>query len=156
VRDHDEPPRLDPRLVRIGEEKLVAVEILDHQHPVAPVAVPDGNAAGFELGAQRINRRDLGLVRRWLDVQGNEHQPPAGLLRPLLGEDEGRTLAVDFGDPHTAISLDAPRDREAEPVHIEAERGLDVRDVKHGAGEPLSHGVKCYYAPVRTGICFFD
>ena len=39
------------RLVRIGEEKLVAVEILDHQQLVAPAAVLDRNASGFELGA---------------------------------------------------------------------------------------------------------
>ena len=44
----------DPRLVRIREEKLVAVEILDDQDPVAPLAFLDRNAAGFELGAQPI------------------------------------------------------------------------------------------------------
>jgi hypothetical protein len=37
------------RLLRIVEEELVAVEILDHEQPVAPVAVLDGSAAGFEL-----------------------------------------------------------------------------------------------------------
>ena len=30
-------------------------------------------AAGFEFGAQRIDRRDLGLVCQRLDVQRNEH-----------------------------------------------------------------------------------
>jgi hypothetical protein len=29
--------------------------------------------------------------------------------------------------------------REAEPVHIEADRGLDARDVKHVACEPVGH-----------------
>jgi hypothetical protein len=72
------------RLVRIVEEKLVAVEILDHDQPVAPVAVLNGNAAGFELGAQRVQRRNLGVVRLGLNVQGNEHQTLADLLRPLL------------------------------------------------------------------------
>ena len=51
------------RLVRIGEEKLVAVEILDHEQLVAPAAVLDGNATGFELGAQRVERRDGGFAR---------------------------------------------------------------------------------------------
>src|SRR5882672_2841795 len=72
------------RLVRIVEEKLVAVEILDHQQLVAPAAVLDRKAAGFELGAQRVERHDRGLVRLGLDVQGNEHQALADLLRPAV------------------------------------------------------------------------
>src|SRR4051812_48354922 len=54
--------------VRIVEEKLVAVEILDHEHSVAPLAVLDRNAAAFELGAQRVERCDGRLVRLGLDV----------------------------------------------------------------------------------------
>jgi len=41
------------RLVRIVEEKLVAIEIHDHQQPVAPVAVLDRNAAG--LRTRQVN-----------------------------------------------------------------------------------------------------
>ncbi len=67
-----------------SEEKLVAVEILDHQQPVGPVAILDRKAAGFELGAQCVERRDRGLVRLGLDVQGNEHRTLADLLRPLV------------------------------------------------------------------------
>src|SRR5207249_5883233 len=142
--------RVPLRLVRIGEEKLVAVEILDHQQPVAPAAVLDRNAAGFELGAQRVERRDRGLARLRLDVQGNEHQTLADLFRPLVGEDEGAAPAVDLGDARPAILLVTPGDREAEPVHIEAERGLDARDVKHGAGEPLGHGVDATTRPAPS------
>jgi hypothetical protein len=42
----------------------------------------------------------------------------------MFGEDEGAAVAVDLGD-----ALELPGDREADAVHIEAERGLDVRDV---------------------------
>src|SRR2546426_976582 len=128
-------------LVRIVEEKLIAIEILDDQQPVAPEAVLDRDAAGFELGAQRVEPHDLGLARLRLDVQRNEHQALADLLRPLVGEDEGAVTAVDLGDARPTILLKAPWDREAEPVHVEAERGLDARDVKHGAGKPLGHDV---------------
>jgi hypothetical protein len=36
---------------------------------------------------------------------------------------------------------------EAEPVHVEAERGLDARDVKHRAWEPVGHGVDATTPP---------
>src|SRR5262245_59092723 len=49
------------RLVRIVEEKLVAVGILDHQQPVAPVPVLDRSAAALELDAQRVERRNRGF-----------------------------------------------------------------------------------------------
>jgi len=54
----------------------------------------------------------LGLVHRRLDVQGNEHQPLADLLRPLVGQDEGAAPAVDLGDVRPTIPLNAPGDRE--------------------------------------------
>jgi hypothetical protein len=57
-------------------------------------------------------------------------------------KDEGAALAVALDDVRAAILvLDPPGDREAEAVDIEAERGFDVRDVEHGAGEPLGHDV---------------
>jgi hypothetical protein len=37
--------------------------------------------------------------------------------------------------------------REAEPVHIEAGRRLDTRDVKHGAWESVGHGVDALRLP---------
>ena len=36
---------------------------------------------------------------------------------------------------------------EAEPVHVEAERGLDARDVKHRAWEPVGDGVDATTPP---------
>jgi hypothetical protein len=61
-------------------------------------------------------------VCRRLDVQGYEHQTLADLLRPVLAEDERAALAVDLSDIRLAVCSYAapPRDREAEPVHIEA------------------------------------
>ena len=51
----DAPFGIHARLVRIREGKLGAVEILDDQDPVTSLALLDRNAAGFELGAQRID-----------------------------------------------------------------------------------------------------
>ena len=51
-------------------------------------------------------------MHRRLDVQGNEHQPLADLLRPLVGQDEGAAPAVDLGDVRPTIPLNAPGDRE--------------------------------------------
>src|SRR5258708_36204246 len=64
-------------LARIVKEELIAVEIIDHQKPVAPRTLLDRNALGLEFCAQRVQRSDRALARRWLDVQGNEHQPLA-------------------------------------------------------------------------------
>src|SRR5687767_7368817 len=99
-------------VVRIVEEELVAVEILDHQQPVAPVAVLDRNAAGLELGAQRIECRDRRFARLGLDVQGNEYQTLAHLLRPLVREYEGAAPAIDLSDERPTTFLVSPRDRE--------------------------------------------
>src|SRR6266404_50487 len=75
-------------LVRIVEEELIAVGIIDYQEPVSPRTLLDRNALGLEFRAQRIQRGDRSLSRCWLDVQGNEHQPPANLLRPRVGQDK--------------------------------------------------------------------
>ena len=50
-------------------------------------------------------------VRLRLDVQGDEHQTLADLLRPLVGDNEGAALAFNLGDAHAAILLEAPRPR---------------------------------------------
>src|ERR1700688_3420339 len=79
-------------LVRIVEEELIAVEIIDHQKPVAPRTRLDRNALGLEFRAQRVQRGDRGLARLRLDVQGNEHQTLANLLRPRVGQDKRAAL----------------------------------------------------------------
>src|SRR3954447_20765422 len=115
------------RLVGIVEEELIAVGIIDHQEPVAPRTLLDRDALGLEFRAQRVQRCDGGLGRFLLDIHGNEYQPLAGLLRPLLGEDEGAALPLRLRDARPAVLLVAPRIRETEPVYVKAERGLDVR-----------------------------
>jgi hypothetical protein len=105
-------------LVRIVEEELIAVGIIDHQEPVAPGTLLDRNALGLEFGAQRVQRGDRGLARLWLDVQGNEHQPLANLLRPRVGQDKRAALPVDLCDMRSAVLVVAPGAREAEPVNV--------------------------------------
>ena len=65
----------------------------------------------------------------------------ADLFGPVFAEDERAAWAADLGDIRPAICSysAAPGNREAEPVHVEAERCLDVGNMKHGACEPLSH-----------------
>jgi hypothetical protein len=116
-------------LVRIVEEELIAVGIIDHQEPVAPGTLLDRNALGLEFGAQRVQRGDRGLARLWLDVQGNEHQPLANLLRPRVGQDKRAALPVDLCDMRSAVLVVAPGAREAEPVNVKEERGLNIRYV---------------------------
>ena len=88
-------------------KKLVAVYILDHENPVAPVGVLGGSAAGFELGSQRFERRDRGLARLGLDVQEMNLSlclpSPATVLR--IG---WRTPAIDLGDARPASSSYTP------------------------------------------------
>jgi hypothetical protein len=72
-------------LVRKVEEELIAVEIIDHQKPVTPPTLLDRSALGLEFLVQRVQRGDRGLARLRLDVQRNEHQPLANLLRPRVG-----------------------------------------------------------------------
>src|ERR1700735_322875 len=50
-------------LVRIVEEELIAVGIVDYQEPVAPRTLLDRNALGLEFRAQRIQCGDCGLAR---------------------------------------------------------------------------------------------
>src|SRR6185437_9709083 len=126
-------------LVRIVEEKLISVGIIDHQKAVAPPAVLDWSAQGFEFSPQRFQGRDRGLAGLWLDVQGDEHQPFADLLGPLAAENERAALPVNLGDKRLAVLVEAPGAREAEPVHVKTERGLNVRNVQDGASEPVCH-----------------
>src|ERR1700730_17925697 len=119
-------------LVRIVEEELIAVGIIDHQEPVAPRTLLDRNAPGLEFRAERVQRGNRGLARRRLDVQGNEHQPLANLLRPRVGQDKRAALPVDLGDVHLAVVVEAPGARETEPVNVKAERGLKLRYVEGG------------------------
>src|SRR5271155_4225841 len=105
-------------LVRIVEEELIAVEIIDHQEPVAPQTLLDRNALGLEFRAQRVQRGDRGLARLRLDVQGNEHQPLANLLRPRVGQDKRAALPLDLRDVRSAVLVVAPGAREAKPVNV--------------------------------------
>src|SRR5271154_6119441 len=110
-------------LVRVVEEELIAVGIIDHQETVAPRTFLDRNALGLEFRAQRVQRGDLRLR---LGVQGNEHQPLADLLRPRVGKDKRASLPLDLRDVHSAVLVVAPGACEAEPVNVKVERGRNV------------------------------
>src|SRR5215469_2365206 len=81
---------------------------------------------GLELRAQRVQRDDRSLARLRLDVQGNKHHPLANLLRPRVGQDKRAALPIDLWDARSAVLVVAPGAREAEPVNVKAERGLNV------------------------------
>src|ERR1700750_2223341 len=83
-------------LIGIVEEELMAVGIIYHQEPISPRTFLYWNALGFEFCAQRVQRSDRALRRRWLNVQGNEHQPLTNLLRPRLGQDKRAALPIDL------------------------------------------------------------
>src|SRR2546427_8900591 len=123
-------------LVRIVEEELIAVGIIDYQEPVSRRTLLDRNALGFEFRAQRVERSDRTLPFRWLDVQGNDHQPLANLLRPRVGQDKRAALPIDLSD---AVLVVAPGTREAEAVNVKTERGLNVCHVQDGTREPVCH-----------------
>src|SRR5271163_2816966 len=110
-------------LVRVVEEELIAVGIIDHQETVAPRTFLDRNALGLEFRAQRIQSGDLRLR---LDVQGNEHHPLANLLWPRVGQDKRAALPVDLCDMRSAVLVVAPGAREAQPVDVKAERSLNI------------------------------
>src|ERR1700745_1789175 len=105
-------------LARIVEEELIPVGIIDHQQPGAPGTVLDRNALGLEFRAQRVQRSDRGFARRWLDAEGNEHQPLANLLRPGVGQDKRAAQSVDLRDVRFAVLVVAPGARKAEPVNV--------------------------------------
>src|SRR5437899_3771871 len=137
-------------LVRIVEEELIAVGIIDHQEPVAPPAFLDRSALAFEISPQRIEGRHRGLVGLRLDVQGDEHQPSAELLGPLAGKDERAALPLHLGDERLAVLLEAPGAREAETVHVEADRCVDIGHVEDGAGEPVGHRLEARSPRMKT------
>src|SRR6266436_8785411 len=107
--------------VRIVEEELIAVGIIDHQEPVAPRILLDRNALGLEFRAQRVQRGDSALAPLLLDVHGNEHQPLSNLLRPSVGQDKRAALPLDLCNACSAVLLVAPGARETEPVNVKAE-----------------------------------
>src|SRR2546429_6832560 len=126
-------------LVRIVKEELIAVGIIDHREPVTPQTLLDRNALGLEFRAQRIHRSNRSLSRLRLDVQRNEHQTLANLLGPRVGQDKRAALPVDLCDMRSAVLVVAPGAREAEPLNVKAERGLNVGYVPDGAREPVCH-----------------
>src|SRR5215467_2682501 len=85
-----------------------------------------------------------------LDVQRNEHQPLASLLRSegaglipakKLGvrQNQRAALPVYLCNASSAIVVEAPGTREAEPVNVKAERGLNVGHVQDGTSKPVCH-----------------
>src|SRR5579884_738628 len=108
-------------LVRIVEEELIAVGIVDYQETIAPRTFFDHNSPGLEFGAECIQCGDRAFACRRLDIQGNEHQPLADFLRPSVGQDERASLAIDLRDMHPAVLFVAPRTRESEAINIEPE-----------------------------------
>src|SRR5579864_790596 len=106
----------------IVEKELITVWIIDHQEPVAPRALLHRNALGLEFRAQRVHRGACGLRCGGLDVQRNEHQPLADLLRPPFSQDERAALSIHLCDIRsTVLVFVAPGTREAEPVNVKAE-----------------------------------
>src|SRR6185437_4711900 len=71
-------------LARIIEEELIAVGIIDHHKPIAPRSLPHRSAPGLEFRTQRIQCSHHRLP---FQVQRDEDQPLANLLRPRIGED---------------------------------------------------------------------
>src|SRR5271168_1115176 len=110
-------------LVRVVEEELITVGIIDHQETVAPRTVLDRNALALEFRAQRVQCGDRSLVRRRLDVQGNEHQPVADLVWPGVGQDQRAALPINLCHARSAVLVVAPGAGEAEPINVKAERG---------------------------------
>jgi hypothetical protein len=100
-------------------EELIAVGIIDYQEPVSPRTLLNWNSLGFEFRAQRVHRSDRTLGPRWLDVQGNEHQPLAHLFRPRIGQDKRTAPLIDLSD---AVLVIASGTRESEAVNLKAER----------------------------------
>ena len=120
----DTPVRSAAQLIEI-DRKIGCLPVLEGEVLIGMLSKSDVVLA-VARGTIVLERRAGGLVRVRLDVQGDEHQTLADLLRPLVGEDEGATLAVDLGHARPATLVVAPGDREAEAVHIEAKRSLDA------------------------------
>src|SRR5437870_13344926 len=69
-------------------------------------------------------------------------RPLANLLRPRVGQDKRAALPVDLCNARSAFLLVAPGAREAEPVNVKAERGLnDTSRVGRGARTSLSYAI---------------
>jgi len=94
-------------VVRIVEEELVAVGVIDDQETVAPPALFERNAPGLEFCAQLIQRSGSGFGCWWLDVEGDEQQAFADLLRPGFGQDNRTALAVDLRHVGFAVLVES-------------------------------------------------
>jgi len=106
--------------MRIIEEELVAIGIFDHQESVAPRTVLDWDVPGHKFYTQSIQCNRCGLVGRRLDVQGNEHESLADLVRPLVGKNQCTTLPFDLCNTRSTVFFVTPRTRTAKPLHVEA------------------------------------
>src|SRR5262249_48616674 len=96
-------------------------------------------------------RGDGSLGRVRLDVEGNEHQRLANVLRPegagtitakklRIGQDQRAAMPINLRHARSAVLVEAPRACEAKPFHVEPERSLNVAYVQHRAREPVCHG----------------
>jgi len=78
------------------------------------------------------------------------HAQPFGVRYWGLGHQVHRRRIAATSVRRCSLACTVCFDREAEPIHIEAERGLDARDMKYGAGEPVGHGVDATTRPVSV------
>jgi len=69
-------------LVRIIEEELIAIGIVDDQEPITPRTLLNRNAPSLKFHAKSIQRSDLRLR---FNIKRNEHQPLTNLLGPCVG-----------------------------------------------------------------------
>jgi hypothetical protein len=109
-------------LVRIWEEELIAVGIIDHQEPVAPRTLLDRNALASSsarsgpkaaISASRVSGSTFTVMNI---------SPLANLLWPLVGQDKRTThsAALRPRDARSPVLLVAPGAHEAEPVNVRA------------------------------------
>jgi hypothetical protein len=108
------------RLVRIVEEELIAVRVIDHQEPVAP-RPSFTKTPWLKVGAQSIQRSHhsfprLGSTFREMNVSALPIL--SGHVSASMSAQPWRSTCATRG--FSAIFV-APRTREAEPVNIKAE-----------------------------------
>ncbi len=142
--------------IRVVEEQLVSVEIVDHQKPITPRTVLGRNTLGFELFSQRVQSSNLLLHR---DVEGDEYQALARLLRPRIREDESAARPFDLRNMRFSILIVAPGAGESKLVNVKAQGSFNVCYMENGTREPVCHeagilpiGSLCADAPLKLGM----
>src|SRR5580704_2102464 len=117
---------------RLGEPEPVAVRIFDDPGWVAPIAFGQGEASFRGLGEQPV---EVGAVQR------DEDARLAGLLGPLVGEDQFAAVTGDLHDSQGALCLVAPVLFEPERLVIEGQRRLGVPHRQNRSRVPAWHVV---------------